>query len=33
MAVAYRKPELCNYYCTHECRIGQDSRKFDTQNR
>ncbi len=25
MAVAYRKPELCNYYCTHECRIGQDS--------
>ncbi|MBR6391095.1 MAG: helix-turn-helix domain-containing protein [Lachnospiraceae bacterium] len=25
MAIAYRKPELCNYYCTHECRIGQDS--------
>ncbi len=25
MAVAYKKPELCNYYCTHECRIGQDS--------
>ena len=21
MAVAYKKPELCNYYCTHECRI------------
>ena len=25
MAVAYKKPELCNYYCTHECRIGRDS--------
>ena len=25
MAAAYKKPELCNYYCTHECRIGQDS--------
>lgn len=25
MARAYKKPELCNYYCTHECRIGQDS--------
>lgn len=25
MALAYKKPELCNYYCTHECRIGQDS--------
>ncbi len=25
MATAYKKPELCNYYCTHECRIGQDS--------
>lgn len=23
MAVAYKKPELCNYYCTHECRIGK----------
>ena len=22
MAEAYKKPELCNYYCTHECRIG-----------
>ena len=22
MAEAYMKPELCNYYCTHECRIG-----------
>ena len=25
MAVAYKKPELCNYYCTHECRIGKDT--------
>lgn len=25
MAAAYKKPELCNYYCTHECRIGQES--------
>ena len=24
-AAAYKKPELCNYYCTHECRIGQES--------
>ena len=25
MALAYKRPELCNYYCTHECRIGRDS--------
>ena len=25
MATAYKKPELCNYYCTHECRIGKES--------
>ena len=25
MAKAYKKPALCNYYCTHECRIGQDN--------
>ncbi len=25
MARAYKRPELCNYYCTHECRIGQQS--------
>ncbi len=25
MARAYKKPELCNYYCTHECRIGKES--------
>ena len=25
MGRAYKKPELCNYYCTHECRIGKDS--------
>lgn len=24
MADAYKNPRLCNYYCTHECRIGQD---------
>ena len=22
MSVAYNKPDLCNYYCTHECDIG-----------
>ena len=25
MARAYKRPELCNYYCTHECRIGKDT--------
>ena len=23
MATAYKKPELCNHYCSHECEIGQ----------
>ena len=23
-AQAYKKPSLCNYYCSHECRIGQE---------
>ena len=23
MADCYRFPELCNYYCTHECAIGE----------
>ena len=23
MSKAYKKPELCNYYCTHECAIGK----------
>lgn len=23
MAKAYKKPELCNYYCSHECEIGK----------
>ena len=23
MALVYKKPELCNYYCSHECKIGQ----------
>ena len=23
METAYRNPELCNYYCTHECPIGE----------
>lgn len=22
MADAYKKPELCNYYCSHKCEIG-----------
>lgn len=24
MAEAYRKPELCNYYCSQKCPIGQE---------
>lgn len=24
MARVYKKPELCNYYCSHECPIGQE---------
>ena len=24
MAKAYRRPEMCNYYCTHECAIGRE---------
>ena len=24
MAECYRHPELCNYYCSHECRIGRE---------
>lgn len=24
MAEAYKKPSLCNYYCSHECPIGQE---------
>lgn len=24
MARAYKKPALCNYYCSHECPIGQE---------
>ncbi|MCR4694961.1 MAG: helix-turn-helix transcriptional regulator [Pseudobutyrivibrio sp.] len=25
LARAYKKPELCNYYCSHQCKIGKDS--------
>ena len=24
MADCYKKPSLCNYYCSHECPIGQE---------
>ena len=24
MAKAYKSPDLCNYYCTHECPIGRE---------
>lgn len=24
MAECYQKPSLCNYYCSHECPIGQE---------
>lgn len=27
MAQAYHKPDLCNYYCTHECAIGKKTMK------
>ena len=23
MAEKYKSPELCNYYCSHQCQIGQ----------
>jgi len=23
MAECYKSPELCNFYCTHECAIGE----------
>ena len=23
MAYAYKRPDLCNYYCSHKCEIGQ----------
>ena len=25
LAELYKLPDLCNYYCTHECRIGKDT--------
>lgn len=25
MASAYKSPDLCNYYCTHGCKIGETS--------
>lgn len=25
MSKAYKKPNLCNYYCTHECSIGRET--------
>ena len=25
MSQAYKKPELCNHYCSHECPIGRDT--------
>ena len=24
MADCYKKPSLCNYFCSHECPIGQE---------
>ena len=24
MSEGYKRPELCNYYCSHECVIGQE---------
>ena len=24
MAECYKKPTLCNYYCSHECPVGQE---------
>ena len=25
MSNAYKRPDLCNYYCTHECPIGKST--------
>lgn len=25
MAKIYKRPDLCNYFCTHECAIGQNT--------
>lgn len=25
MATCYKRPELCNYYCSHECPIGREN--------
>lgn len=25
MARVYKREDLCNYYCTHECKIGQEN--------
>ena len=25
MSKCYKKPEMCNYYCTHECEIGRET--------
>ncbi len=25
LATAYKRQDLCNYYCTHECKIGQET--------
>ena len=25
MAKCYKKPDLCNYYCSHECPIGKEN--------
>lgn len=25
MSNVYKRPDLCNYYCTHECQIGKST--------
>jgi hypothetical protein len=25
MAKCYKRPDLCNYFCTHECQIGKEN--------
>lgn len=29
MAKAYKKPELCSYYCANECRIGKEDNRHE----
>ena len=32
MADAYKRPDLCNYYCSHKCEIGHMSKWANRQS-